>query len=344
MGAVTEHRDDSEMSRFDRDGLRRFRARDAVIAIALVAGILVLLSGGSVLRAGKEEKPGVTKDVLTAVGKPTDAIASTLPFQNVSNDITASLSPDKDLVAGAEFKNTVAGAGGIPPVTPDAFNPATIGDKPAPKVPLGKLLITGDSLSQPLDIELAQALEPDGVEVIRDPHPGTGISNPVLVDWGQLSATQVADEHPDAVVAFIGANEGYPLPGPNGKDVACCGVDWAVIFANRLRQMMSNYRQGGKAEVYWLTVPTPRDSARQRVERTVNEAIKVAAAPWAAQVHVIDTVPVFTPGEKYRDAMDVDGEEKIVRESDGIHLNDTGSEVAADVVLDALGQDFTFGP
>src|SRR4051794_22790429 len=340
---MTEHRDDSEMSRFDRDGLRRFRARDAVLAVGLVAVLLVVLSGGSVLRAGKEEKPGVTKDVLTAVGKPTDAIASTLPLQGGSNDVTGGLSPDKDLVKGAEFKSTVEAAGGIPPVTSDSFDPASIGDGSGPKEPLGKLLVTGDSLSQPLDIELARELEPEGVDVVRDPHPGTGISNPVLVDWGQLSATQVADERPDAVVVFIGANEGYPLPGPGGKDVACCGVDWAVIFANRLRQMMSNYRQAGAAKVYWLTVPTPRDSARQRVERTVNEAIKVAAQPWAAQLRVVDTVPVFTPGEKYRDAMDVGGKDEIVRESDGIHLNDTGAEVARDVVIDRIAEDFKLG-
>lgn len=339
---MTEHPDDSEMSRFDRDGLRRFRARDAVIAVALVSALLILLSGGSVLRAGKEEKPGVTKDILTAVGKPTDAIAGTLPLQQASNELTAGLSPDPELKKGAGFKETVAASGGLPPVTADAFDPATVGAKQPPREKLEKLLVTGDSLSQPLDLELGRRLVGGGVEVVRDPHPGTGISNPVLVDWGQLSATQVADEHPDAVVVFIGANEGYPLPGPDGKDIACCGAGWAAVFANRLRQMMSNYRQGGAAKVYWLTVPTPRDPARQRVERTVNAAIEAAAQPWVAQIRVVDTVPVFDPGEKYRDAMDVDGEEQIVRESDGIHLNETGASVAADVVLERMGIDFSF--
>lgn len=339
---MAEHRDDSEMSRFDRDGLRRFRARDAVIAVTVVSVLLVLLSGGSVLRAGKEEKPGVTKDILTAVGKPTDAIADTLPFQKAQTNLTSGLSPDKDLVKGAGFKTASAAGGGLPQVTPDAFDPVTVGEKQAPKVALDKLLVTGDSLSQPLDLELARRLAPDGVDVARDPHPGTGISNPVLVDWGQLSATQVADEEPDAVVVFIGANEGYPLPGPDGKDIACCGAGWAAVFANRVRQMMANYRRGGAAKVYWMTVPTPRDPARQKVERSVNAAIKVAAQPWAAQVRVIDTVPVFDPGEKYRDAMEVDGEEQIVRESDGIHLNEAGAGVAADVVLERMGIDFTF--
>jgi hypothetical protein len=34
--------------------------------------------------------------------------------------------------------------------------------------------------------------------------------------------------------------------------------------------------------------------------------------------------------------MTVDGRTRIVRQSDGVHLNQTGSRVAADIALDAL--------
>jgi hypothetical protein len=106
--------------------------------------------------------------------------------------------------------------------------------------------------------------------------------------------------------------------------------------------MMDTYRQGGAARVYWLTVPTPRDSYRQTVEQTVNAAIRVAAQPWMNQIRIVDTVPVFTPDERYRDAIEIDGDQTIVRESDGIHLNDVGSGVAADEVLRRVDQDFKY--
>jgi hypothetical protein len=189
---------------------------------------------------------------------------------------------------------------------------------------------------------MARRLTGAGVDVIRDPHLATGISKTSLVDWGRLSTTQVNEDHPNAVVVFIGANEGYSMPGPGGKSVSCCGPDWAAVYAERARQMMQTYRQGGRAQVYWLTVPTPRDSARQPIERAVNAAIKVAAEPFAGQVHVIDTVPIFTPGDRYRDSMPIDGSPTIVRESDGIHLNDAGSSVAADVVAKDLGGEFNW--
>jgi hypothetical protein len=57
---------------------------------------------------------------------------------------------------------------------------------------------------------------------------------------------------------------------------------------------------------------------------------------------VIDTVPIFTPGGVYRDAMSIDGVETIVRESDGIHLNGAGSALLAQTVLQAIRSDFTY--
>jgi hypothetical protein len=49
---------------------------------------------------------------------------------------------------------------------------------------------------------------------------------------------------------------------------------------------------------------------------------------------------VFTPAGRYRDAMEVDGRERIVRDSDGIHLSEEGAQVAADAVLGAIAADF----
>ena len=108
----------------------------------------------------------------------------------------------------------------------------------------------------------------------------------------------------------------------------------------RARQDEDGHSQGGEARVYWLTLPMPRDGDRQDVARVVNAAINVGAQPYRIHVRILDMVQLFTPGGEYRDSMDVDGDEKIVRESDVVHLNETGAEVAADTVLYALTDDF----
>ena len=82
---------------------------------------------------------------------------------------------------------------------------------------------------------------------MRDVHVGTGVSKTDLLDWGKLSAKQVGKDEPDAVVVFIGANEGFPMPAAGGRKVQCCGPDWAAAYATRVRQMMRTYRQDGTA-------------------------------------------------------------------------------------------------
>lgn len=335
--------DDSLMGRFDRYGLRRFRARDGIVAIAIAALLLVLFEGPSIRRAGEEMDPGVWRDVMLAVGRPAGSVSSRLGLPRIAHAATAWLSPDAKLAAAGGFADigSARRTGGVPPVTAAAFDPASLGEAPPARRRLRTLLVTGDSMSTPLDADVARRLAGRPVRVIRDPHLGAGISKSFLVDWGQLSTSQVRRYRPDAVVVFIGANEGFPLPGPGGRQVSCCGAEWAALYADRARRMTATYRRRGAATVYWITVPTPRNGARGRVTRVVDAAIDVAVEPWRADVRVIDTVPIFTP-RGYRAAMPVGGTDTIVRASDGIHLNEAGSSLLAAVVLRRLGQDFTY--
>jgi hypothetical protein len=341
---MAQPRDDSLMNRFDRAGLRRFRAREGVIAVLVAAFALILCEGPSVRKAGEEMNPGIGRDIVLAVGRPSDWIARQLPLVSVASGATGWLNPEPNLggPGGFDAPKTLAASGAVPPVSPTAFEPAAIGEPAPPRKPLHTLLVTGDSMSQPLDNDLAETLLPKGVHVIQEPHVGTGISTTFVVNWGTLAAHQVKADHPQAIVVFIGANDGFPMEGPEGREVSCCSASWGAIYADRVRQIMNTYRQDGAAHVYWLTLPTPRDPARARIARVVNAAINVAAQPWASQIQVINTVPIFTPGFVYRDAMGIGGKQTIVREADGIHLNEAGSSLLARYVLEAIGHNYTY--
>lgn len=336
--------DDAPRTLVDLSKARRFDVRQLLKAVAITCVLLFATAGPGIREAGEQMDPGLERTLVLAVGKPAGALGDAVPLHEVADEATAWLSTDEELGEGgftAAAQGTAAPqGGGVPPVTPEAFDPSALGERARAR-PLEKLLVTGDSLAQGLDAELARRLADRGVEVVRDPHIGTGISKDVIVDWGRLSTKQVKDERPDAVVMFIGANEGFPIEGAENRNVECCGADWAALYATRARTMMNTYRRGGAARVYWLTVMTPEDAGRARIARTVNAGIFAAAAPYRAHVRVIDTVPIFTPGFRYRTSMDVDGEDTIVRESDGIHLNATGSRIAADHVMRALERDFT---
>ncbi len=340
---MAEPRDDNLMNRFDRAGLRRFRAREGIVAILIAALILILCEGPSVRKAGEEMNPGIGRDLVLAVGQPSSWVARRLPFAHLASDTTGWLNPEPNLSGPGGFENPKAlAAGQIPPVTAGAFSASQLGEAPPPRTSLHTLLVTGDSMSQPLDGDLAETLIPKGVHVIQEPRIGTGISTTFIVNWGKLAVAQVQHHHPNAVVIFIGANDGFPMTGPEGREVACCGARWAAIYANRVRQMMNTYRQNGAAHVYWIALPAPRDPARRQIARVVNAAIEVAAQPWAAQIQIVDTVPIFTPGFSYRDTIDIEGRQTIVREADGVHLNEAGSSLLARHVLEDIRQSFTY--
>jgi lysophospholipase L1-like esterase len=323
---------------------RHLTARDAIFVVTVVAVLLILFEGRSVRHAGEEMRGGWERTLVLAFGRPAGWIADRLPLQDVVDDTVAWIKADDELSSGpgafGEARAAGLARGGVPPVTPDAFDPTALGIKPRPPRPLHTLLVTGDSMAMPLDAELARRLAGvDGMMTIRDPHVGTGISQSEIVDWGRLSVAQVRKDRPDAVVVFIGANEGFPFR-IGGRNVSCCGPDWTAEYATRARTMMNTYRQAGAARVYWLLLPGARDHDRQVIARAVDAADSVAAQAYRAQVRILDMGAIFTPGGRYRDAMSVDGREEIVRQADGVHLNPAGAAVAAGTVLRALRADF----
>jgi lysophospholipase L1-like esterase len=327
----------------DRATGRRLRARDALIVIGIAVLLLVLFEGRSIRNQGESMSDGIERTAVLAVGKPAGWIADALPLADALDDATAFLSPDEDISGPGGFADepsTVGGGSGGPgAITPDYFDPASFGQKPRQLPALRKLLVTGDSMSQPLDAELARRLSGAGVDTVRDAHLGSGISNTDIVDWGQLSVAQARKYRPDAVVMFLGAADGYPMKSSIGRSVSCCNPEWAAIYATRVRRMMNTFRRGGAARVYWLTLPLPRSAARLQIARAVNAAIGVAAQPFRAHVRVLDMVSVFTPSG-FRASMVIDGKNTIVRQPDGVHLNGPGSAHAAGLVEARLRSDF----
>jgi hypothetical protein len=334
--------EDAPRTLIDLSKARRYDVSQLLKAIGIACLLLFITAGPGIREAGEEMEPGLERTLVLAVGEPAGALGDVIPLHEVADEATAWLSSDDELGEGGGFSAVAAEEGepgAVAPVGPEAFDPAALGEQARP-LELKKLLVTGDSLAMPLDAELARRLSDRGVEVARDPHIGTGVSKDILLDWAKQATQHAEKEQPDAVVMFIGANEGFPLKNADGEEVECCGPAWAALYATRVRTMMNTYRRDGATRVYWLTVMTPRDGDRAEISRAVNAGIFAAAAPYRAHVRVLDMVPIFTPGFRYRASMPIDGEDTIVRESDGIHLNDRGSELAADIVMSAIERDF----
>lgn len=197
-------------------------------------------------------------------------------------------------------------------------------------VPRGgvRVLATGDSMIQVVDIQLERKLARRRARVRSDARVGTGVSKTFLLDW-PAHARRQARSRPAATVVFLGANDGFPIGGEN-----CCSDTWIDRYAARAERMMRAYARGGAGRVYWLTLPVPRPARWKNIYRSVNVAIKRAAARAGDGVRVVDTAEYFTPNGYRSTRRGV-----TVRQPDGIHLNSRGASLAAGLVVRAMRRD-----
>jgi hypothetical protein len=193
--------------------------------------------------------------------------------------------------------------------------------------------MTGDSIMRnPTDV-LKPWLE-DRAHVVDDVYVGSGITRPFVVDWATLPAKQVKAYQPDATVISIGMGDGRDLLTPAGP-VSCCGADYVVAYARRVRAIMSTYLQDGDGAVVWLDDPYPRDVSRAAVVTAVNQAVGRAASG-LDRVVVLDLAAVFTPKGTFQPTLVRKGRTVTVRRPDGVHLSRAGARIAGRLVTAEL--------
>jgi hypothetical protein len=199
------------------------------------------------------------------------------------------------------------------------------------------VLATGDSMIYPIDQELGVEA-PRGVRVVSDRRDGTGLTTST-VDWPRLARRQVARLHPNAVVISLGGRDGgFPLRDPHHHLVACCGARWLALYAARVQPLIESYVQAGRAHVYWLLLPAPREAARAPLYEAVNNAIRLLAARFPTDLTLIGVDSVISPGA-YQEAITYEGVEVHPRAPDGIHLDHEGACVERSLVVAAMRGD-----
>jgi lysophospholipase L1-like esterase len=205
----------------------------------------------------------------------------------------------------------------------------TVGGGEAPKPP-PVVLTTGDSTMQGVDNFLADELGDDGT-VRSDIRVGTGISK---TDWQAIAEAQVKRAKPRFTVMSLGVNEGFPMTTPAGETIECCEQPWLDEYVRRLRAMMNTYRRKGEGRVLWLTLPLPRGGTLTATITAVNAAI-VRAAEGMKDVSVLRMDTLFSP-DGFAEVIRYRGRYIRVRTADGVHLNVSGTAIAANVIAAAI--------
>jgi hypothetical protein len=204
-----------------------------------------------------------------------------------------------------------------------------------------RLLVTGDSLSGYLGPELLDETSHVGpIRGFTDTHDGTGLVSPNFVDWSVVAQQQVASDHPDAVVVFMGGNDYQNMTLANGRVLIAGTAAWTTEYARRAAVCMRIWTGGSATRrVYWLSMPPARYPPWAVVDAQINVALARAArsVPGAEYLNILG--PITNHGH-YADSVPVGGQMTLVREPDGVHLNITGSDIVSHEVLAVIRREW----
>src|SRR5689334_14999675 len=139
---------------------RHLSARDAVVAVSVCVILLLVFEGASIRRSGEEMTAGWERTLVLGVGRPAGALSDATGLGGVKNRLVSWAHPDDGPSGPGGFEqaaSTGSSAQPVAPVTRDAFDPRQLGQPPARPRLLRTVLVTGDSLAQPLDAKVARA-------------------------------------------------------------------------------------------------------------------------------------------------------------------------------------------
>ena len=216
--------------------------------------------------------------------------------------------------------------------TPSAADPA-------------ELYVAGDSEAGTFGTYLERLMKQTGMVTTRlDYKVSSGLSRPDFFDWPAHFAQQIPAVNPDIVVVTFGGNDAQGLrnldttwavqhtPGTGTDD-----TDWRAEYAKRVGAAM-DYLGGDNRTLIWVGIPNdnnPTVTARLQVQ---NEVVMAEAAK-RPKVVFVDTWKRFSglSGGFASAVQDPrDGQFKDVRAKDGFHLNETGAEILALDIAEAI--------
>jgi hypothetical protein len=295
------------------------RRLGALVVVALIVYAVVRVVGGLL---GDDEAPAEARDNAA-----------------VSADVA-----DGDVADGAEGATEAARSaveGTIAPSTTEATTTTERSGPPTPANP-AKVYIVGDSDAGTFGPYLEQLLDATNLtDTELNYKVSSGLSRPDFFDWPAELARAIPEVDPDIVVVTFGGNDAQGLSVESGEfivgDPTVETEEWTEEYQRRAGEVMDLLLEDDRA-VIWVGIPNddnPEVTARMSVQ---DQAVRAAAAERDGVVF-IDTWNRFSgrDGNWAEFVIDPrDGVGKDVRADDGFHLNETGAEILAIDIAQAV--------
>ena len=311
---------------------RAHRPWTTVLGIMAAALALWMVLDATTLRHNAQVSPvGTRRTVALAFLNPLASTTSVLQIADFEKAANALLGRDGNVigngqtfaVSGPKSKAHPKAPAGPHGTTP----PVNLLAHPTAAAPLRALLI-GDSLGLDLGGSLQNALAATGVvSATLDGKESTGLTRPDYFNWPQELSGDLSNQHPEVVVAMMGANDPQDFLGP--PDVPFGTEAWSTEYFHRARSFMRLATSQG-ARLLWVGLPPMQDPVLNQKIEVVN-ALQRKAAKSLHGVEYISATKVL--GATYSPFTTVNGQVINTRTPDGIHITPQGGSLLANAVV-----------
>ncbi|HQW51272.1 MAG TPA: DUF459 domain-containing protein [Tepidiformaceae bacterium] len=326
-----------------------------VIAGALL--IAVLLNAPWLEDEAERQPFGKERDFWVAVWKPFAAVSRALYLDRPRAWATDALGHDDggdvfELPAsgglepgdptgspGGAPKTATRSTGKTPTPTATPTPPKQLVRTPDAASPL-RVWVGGDSMSKILGEALVRQVSESGVMTpAQESQLSSGLTRPDFFDWpGHLNGL-ISGDAADVYVVMFGANDAQGIKTPGGEIFQPGDAGWATEYRRRVAGVMDLLKQDGRL-VIWVGQPIMRSAefSERMAELNVIYQEEAAKRYW---IRYVDIWPLFVTANGSYDAyiVDDDGEVKLMRHPDGVHLVREGGEKAARLIMTAIQEE-----
>ncbi len=304
-----------------------------VLLVGALAFALAALFNAETLEEMAERQPyGWQRTAYLAITRPIHSVSRVLFLDRPGEAFDALRDRNGeqvDLAALTATTSTSAPGSGGPAATTTTLGPLR---RPSTTDPL-QLWVGGDSMSQGFGQSVVRMASETGlVDATLDAHVSTGLTRPDFFDWSARFVEVVQNQRPEVMVPMFGANDAQTML-VDGRVVDVEDPAWQAEYRRRVSLVMDYLVQNG-VRVWWVGQPI-MSSADFTARMQILNGIYREEAASRPGITFVDSMPVFADANGAYSAYlaNDDGQQRLMRAQDGIHLTLDGADRLADVVL-----------
>lgn len=191
-----------------------------------------------------------------------------------------------------------------------------------------RVAVFGDDLAADVGKALDRFYADDPTTAVQQQAVGaSGFVRPDYFDWSKTIGQQITANSFDVAVVMIGVNDRQSMT-LDGKSFKALSDDWNKQYASRLADFLNQLRAANKP-VVWIGMPPTAPPLLSQTMSQVSSMERLAAFGSGAQFVDIYDKFLDDNGNYTARGPDVNGQDALMRRSDGIHFTNAGADKVA---------------